>query len=163
MGVRGPSDKDALKLVNERFDKLLGRIYLLWLIGIGIGLIKLRADRVFLGGVQYNIANPEAIQGLMFIAVMICYSVILFLAFSFSLQYATFGNRTVLRRMIYLAMGSKKTLSRPKNQIRNIKTIARQLFTASMLSMTVILFFPIIHIWAFERSALWLAFDAMFN
>ncbi|MEY9234858.1 hypothetical protein ACVI1J_009938 [Bradyrhizobium diazoefficiens] len=43
MGLRAPYSVDAMKLANERVDKIMARIYLLWLIGVGVGLIKLKA------------------------------------------------------------------------------------------------------------------------
>ncbi|MBR1004857.1 hypothetical protein [Bradyrhizobium japonicum] len=73
-----------MKLANERVDKIMARIYLLWLIGVGVGLIKLKADKATFNGIQYSIGNPEVIQGLIFVAVIFCYVAIVGLAFLFS-------------------------------------------------------------------------------
>jgi hypothetical protein len=163
MGLRAPSSSDATKLANERVDKLIGRIYLLWLFGIGLGLIKLRADKVTFNGIQYTIENPEVIQGLIFIAVMLCYLAAVGIGLIFSLQYTTFGNRSILRRMIHLAAGSRPTLRKKQlMQIRVIKQTARKLYLLGALIMLCILFLPLGHILLFERPALWLALDAMF-
>ncbi|MGC0392756.1 hypothetical protein [Bradyrhizobium sp. USDA 241] len=162
MGLRAPYSVDAMKLANERVDKIMARIYLLWLIGVGVGLIKLKADKATFNGIQYSIGNPEVIQGLIFVAVIFCYVAIVGLAFLFSVQYSSLGNRAFLRRMIHLACGTTKTLQRLAAQIRVIKTVARQIFGLVRPIVAIMFLFPILHIALFERPALELAFKAIF-
>jgi hypothetical protein len=162
MGLRPPTNNDAMKQANERVDKLFGRIYLLWLFGLGVGLIKLRADKVTFSGVQYTIENPEVIQGLIFVAVILCYVAIAGVGIIFSLQYSNLGRRSIFRKMIYVAA---RTTFRNKNpmQMRSMKKVARKLFRVSAGIVALIVFFPLAHILLFERPSLWLAIKAMFT
>jgi hypothetical protein len=164
MGLRPPTNNDATNLVNERADKLLGRVYLLWLFGIGVGLIKLRADKVTLNGIQYTVENPDVIQGLIFLAAIFCYIAIVGIGTIFSVQYATLSNRQILRRMIYTSARPRATFrNKTPREIRVIKRMARLLTRLGLGSLLFIMFFPLAHILLFERPSLWLAIKAMFT
>jgi hypothetical protein len=162
MGLRPPSNNDATKLANERFDKLIGRIYLLWLLGIGVGIIKLRADKVTFSGIEYTIENPDVIQGLIFVAVILCYVAMAGIGTIFSLQYATSGNRLISRRMIHIA--ARRTFrNKTPIDILIIKRVARKLFLLGTMLVLFIFVLPLAHILLFERPSLWLAINAMFT
>jgi hypothetical protein len=88
MALRPSFDKDAAKQINDRLDKLIGRAYILWLFGVAAGLIRLKAEKLSFSGVEYTIANPEVIQGLIFVACLLCYVAIFGLMLIYSLQWS---------------------------------------------------------------------------
>ena len=73
MSIRPPINQEATDKLNDRGEKLISRAYLIWLFGVGVGLIKLKANKVSFNGLEYTIENPEALQGIIFIACIFCY------------------------------------------------------------------------------------------
>ena len=164
MAIRPSSDKDAAKIANERLDRFLGRAYLLWLFGIAVGLVKLKADKVTFSGIEYTIENPEVIQGLIFVGSLFCFVAILGVLIIFSLQWSNIGGRSIARRMIYLAARPRLTLrNKTTRQIWVIKRVARILYKLAAGIFAFIALLPVLHILLFEHTPLWLALKAMFS
>jgi hypothetical protein len=107
MGVRLITDKDAHSKFNERILKQVGRLYILWLAGILVGVVKLRPEHIELGGVKYQITNPEALEGIIFFGCILYYIGIIANASIFQLEYGS-GTTLFKRRIIFTALGTKK-------------------------------------------------------
>src|SRR5947209_717281 len=111
MAVRKPINKELLARATERLDKMLARIYLLWLVGEIIGVIGLRADKVKLGVLDYTIDKPEALQGLIFIVCILYYFAVFGIVVGVGIE-TEFSQHGLMRRMVYGATGSRRTLTR---------------------------------------------------
>src|SRR6266436_5307585 len=68
MPVKPRINEARFASLNERLDKQLARIYLIWLVGIVVGAIHLRPEKVEYGGLSYIIESPEKLQGIIFVA-----------------------------------------------------------------------------------------------
>ena len=73
MAVLNRIDRDEWKKGKEQYAKIAARIYLLWFIGIGVGVVGLKFERVQIASITLNIEKPQIIQGLFFVAVCVCY------------------------------------------------------------------------------------------
>jgi hypothetical protein len=151
--------------LNERLDKQLARVYLIWLAGIVVGAIQLRPERVTFSGISYVIDNPEKLQGVIFVGCVAYYLALIGTAIIHQLQYASSSNRAIKRQMIYAAVQTgKKTLmglGRVGVQVVVFNARLRYLFSAAI--MVAILFFPLIHIVIFQQKALLVGVDAIFH
>jgi hypothetical protein len=66
MGVRPPRNSEQQKSFNAFGERMMGRIYLLWLVGIFIGALSLRIQKYSVGGFEFSIENQDVLQGLVF-------------------------------------------------------------------------------------------------
>jgi hypothetical protein len=161
MSLRLPYDKSAIDTMNERGDKLLGRAYLLWLFGVGAGLIKLKANKFSFSGVEYSIDNSEVIQGLLFVACVLCYVAMGALFTLYTMQWSVFS-RGVHRKCLYLASGPTFTLrGRNLQNLRVMRRSARLKYFKYLLVGLAITGLPLAYIALFERAALWIVVKAM--
>src|SRR5262245_32489930 len=126
MPVRPPLPSPELRLAtDQRLSKALGRLYIIWLSGIAIGVVKLKVEKVQVGGVEYSIQNPEVIQGLVFLACILYYVGIFGWALIMSAEYVL-PTRTFSRRFVYAALGRRKTFRNVSQaQLRIIRETAR--------------------------------------
>jgi hypothetical protein len=162
MGLRPAYDKDMTKEAYETFNKWAGRTYFLWLCGVGVGIVKLKAEKVSFSGVEYTISNPEIIQGLIFVGVLVCYVASIGMDLINNLQW-TIPNRALARRMIYLASRPRRTFqNKTTKELRAIRKRARRLYMATILFFFAVTLLPLAHILIFERGPLWIAIKAMF-
>jgi hypothetical protein len=163
MTVRPPISSAASEKFEALGERMVGRAYLLWLLGVGIGIVKLKAEKFSFSGVAYTIENPEAIQGLIFIGCILCYVVVMAQLVLFSLQWS-YRTRTVHRRMLHAATSPRFTLQgKTRGQILVIKRVARVMFGGFLIVAGLILFLPVIHILLFERPAVSLALKAILS
>ena len=71
MAVRKAYRPDTSEQWRELYRKRRGRIYVLWLIGVVIGIIKLRPTSMSAGGLTFTIDRPEIIQGVLYLACLV--------------------------------------------------------------------------------------------
>lgn len=158
------SDAQVEKL-NERTDKQIGRIYLIWLAGIVVGAIQLKPERVTYSGISYAIDNPEKLQGVIFVGCVVYYLAVLGAAIMHQLQYTTSSGLAIKRHMIYssASRGKRTLLGLGFAGVRTVVFGARlQLFIAVILFL-LIACFPLIHILIFEQRAFLIGVDSIFH
>src|SRR5258708_36871846 len=76
MGVRPHVDVESRLKAEETFNKQLARVYLIWLIGFGVGAIKVHVEKVEFGGLEYRIENSDALSGMIFFGCLLYYDAI---------------------------------------------------------------------------------------
>ncbi|WP_131867045.1 hypothetical protein [Bradyrhizobium sp. Y-H1] len=139
---------------NERLDRLLGRLYTLWVVAIIFGALNLRLEKVQAGGFEFTLKDPDVVQGVLFLVCLLHYVAIVALMIMFASQYR-FPNRHISRRAIFAALGTRTTLlNRSRAQIIAVKKIAKAVYAAAALFMFVVLFLPLVHILVFQREQL---------
>ena len=87
MGVRAPFNKDVEAKVTDRFFNQVSRVYVLWLIGIVVGVAKISPEEFSVAGVRYSIKNPEILQGVIFFGCLIYYVAILTNIYMYLAEY----------------------------------------------------------------------------
>jgi hypothetical protein len=163
MSVRPPIDRDLSIVLEEKLDRMLGRLYLLWLAGILIGAVKLKPEKLSVGGIEYTIQNPEVLQGIIFVGCILYYFAIIGRVIVHNFQFVV-PARTIARRAIHIALGKKKTLiHRTPKELWAMKRVARTIYVIVMLVTAVVVFLPLIQILVLEQSPLWQGFAAIFG
>jgi hypothetical protein len=163
MAVRLSSDKDIRTKIGERLDKFVGRIYLLWLLGVFVGVLKLKPEKVSINSIEFTISNADALQGLIFVGCICFYLAIFGTVFIFSLQYSGFTS-DVKRRAIHAGLGTRRTFRNLNSrQLLVAKKAAHVLLRFIYFIGLLIFFFPLLHILIFERTPLWAALKVLFG
>jgi|SRR5882724_1330322 len=163
MGVRPNINQKMIDTANERWDKAIGRIYGLWLVGVMIGAVHIKMEKFGAAGFEFTIEKPEAVQGMMFLTCFAYYLFLIGTAILFVIQYTT-TNRHILRRVIYVALGTKKTLKgKDPDQIVVLKKVAKATYGFFMLIVVIAAMLPAIHIVIFEREPVKQAASLFFN
>jgi hypothetical protein len=164
MGVRPPLNPDRAEKHEERFEKQIARIYVLWLIGILVGAIHLRPDMIQIGGIRYIIDNPEVLQGVIFVACILYYVGLVANGVAAQITYTPLSVG-LKRRMLYSAtLGYRRTLlGHPYPLIKQIKITARVLLLFAILFMLIYYFLPLAHILFFQQVVVLKGVDAIFQ
>ena len=163
MGVRPHTDIESRRRAVDKLERQLARAYLVWLIGIIVGAIQLRPEKVEVGGIAYIVENPDVLQGIIFVACFVYYVAISANLILFGIEN-TIQSRPMPRRMIYAALGNKPTLEgRGKDGIRAVKLSARVLLSLSAMFVMFYYFLPLLHILIFEQTVLFKGVDAIFH
>jgi hypothetical protein len=130
MGVRPPRNSEQQKSFNAFGERMMGRIYLLWLVGIFIGALSLRIQKYSVGGFEFSIENQDI------------------------LQFPT-GNHAVIRTVLYHSLGSKKTLrGLSLAQLKVRRRMARGLLKLMRALALILLLLPLMQILLWHHSAL---------
>lgn len=154
MGVRPPSSERMAEYANERLDRLVGRLYTLWVVAIIFGALNLRLEKVQAGGFEFTLKDPDVVQGVLFLTCLLYYVAIVAVIIMFACQYR-FPSRHVSRRAVFAALGKRTTLlNRSTAQIIAAKKVARTIYAAAALFILLVLFLPLIHIIVFQREQL---------
>ena len=61
--LRRANAEEQARAASIRVRKRFGRIYLLWLLGLAIGAVKLKFQNVSVLGASFSIDNPSVIEG----------------------------------------------------------------------------------------------------
>ena len=163
MPVKPRIDEARQDKANERLDKQMARIYLIWLIGIVVGAIHLRPEKVEYGGLSYIIESPEKLQGIIFFGCLVYYLGLFGNVILFGLQNFT-TNHTLKRRIIYAALGKKRTLSGLGRVERlALRLNAKVYYTLAISVLAFIALMPALHILFVQQAVLLTGIDAIFQ
>jgi hypothetical protein len=161
MGVRPPVNPELTAQTTEQINKRLARVYLLWLLGIVVGAVSLRLQRI--GEVSFSIDDPDMLQGLIFVACIIYYIGMIATLIATHLEIPLI-NKAMQRRMIYAALGTKRTLvGRSQVEIRVVKGMARVFLRFAAIFFLFYAFLPLGHILFFKQAAMLKGIDAIFG
>jgi hypothetical protein len=154
MPVKPRLNESAQEKANERLDKQLARVYLIWLVGLFVGALHLKPEKVEYGGLSFTIDSSEKLQGIIFFVCLLYYIGILGLVVFYQLQFVT-TNRGIKRRIIYGALGARRTLiGLDKRRLYMMRMSARIAFVLAVIFLGIVTFFPAIHIlWASRKIA----------
>ncbi len=154
MGVRPAKNERMTEYANERLDKMLGRIYIAWTMGILISAINLKITKVGSSGFEFEISDPTIIPGILFVICLILYIGMLGTTIMFVSQYR-FANKGIIRKVLFTALGKRTTLiGRSYRDVQIIKKVARVLLNAIIVFMLFVLCMPLAHILIFEHDVL---------
>lgn len=161
MALRPQINLEASRKVLDRIGKLLGRVYVLWLLGIAIGALKLRPTAINVGGATFSLEKPELIEGMLYIGCLCLYAAGLYATFINPYSSVTSVRK---RSAIYSAVLRRgKTLKdKTAAELALIKTQARNTYRALLWIGMFGVFLPLAHILIFRAGALWGALKAMF-
>jgi hypothetical protein len=163
MAIKPRFNDSAQEKVSDRLDKQLARVYLIWLVGIIVGAIQLRPEKVEYAGISYVIDSPERLQGIIFVGCVIYYLAIVANIILHGLQNVT-TDRALKRRYIYAALGKKRTLlGIDPSAIYLIRLNARLLYATAMTILFFVAFLPLLHVLLFQQQTFLVGIDAIFH
>jgi hypothetical protein len=161
MSVRPAANVARMQEFSLRFEKQLGRLYLLWLIGIISGALVLKPDTIDLAGVHYKIENPEVIQGLIFVGCLIYFIGIIGNVVIAGIEQ-NISSFPLKRRMIWVALGTRRTFVGADRSRRNvIKGLAKVYLFLAKRFYIIAVFLPVAQIIFLEQQALLSGIDAV--
>ncbi|WP_316176355.1 hypothetical protein [Bradyrhizobium sp. SZCCHNRI1073] len=165
MAIKPRFNDAQLDKFNERTDRQVGRIYLIWLAGIVVGAIQLRPDRVTYSGISYVVDSPEKLQGVIFVGCVVYYLALLGVSLLHHLQFTTSAASAIKRHMIYsAALRDKKTLlGLGYAKVRTIVFSARFQFFLTATLAVLIVCFPLLHILIFQQRSFLVGVDSIFR
>jgi hypothetical protein len=163
MTVKPRINESIAEKVNERFDKQIGRAYLIWLVGLFVGALHLKPEKVDYAGISFTIDSSEKLQGIIYFGCLLVYVGIVGVAILFGLQNVN-SNVALKRRIIYGALGKKRTIvGLDKRGHAVLRSSARFTYSLAVLCLAVITFLPAIHIIFFQQGILLTGLDAIFQ
>lgn len=163
MAVKPRFNAEAEAKANERFDKLIARIYIIWLVGILIGAIELKPEKFEYGGVSFVIEHADKLQGIAFVVCVVFYIGLMGIALLYQTQHLT-TDRAIKRRILYSALDGRKTLvGRERRAVQLYKFKARLLYWMAVLFVLFTATLPLIHIVFFQQAAFLSGLDAIFH
>ncbi|WP_431014758.1 hypothetical protein [Bradyrhizobium pachyrhizi] len=163
MAVKPRYNAEAEAKANERFEKQIARIYIIWLVGILIGAIHLKPEKFEYGGVSFMIEQADKLQGIAFVVCIVFYLGAIGTGLMFQTQFMT-SDRAIKRRLLYAALDGKKTLvGRDRKDVLQFKMKARLLYRIALGFVALAMFFPLIHILFFQQAAFIGGLDAIFH
>ncbi|GLQ78492.1 hypothetical protein GCM10007881_20080 [Mesorhizobium huakuii] len=145
MAVPSHYDRAAVADLNARGDKLLGRIYEIWLLGVFVNALGLRPSNISADGVSFNLSHPEIITGLIYIGCLLMYAKLFTIVAYLGVQYHI-SSYSLMRRIMYISMGRRKTFRVDKSRIKAIKLLTKFQLIAVALLFFIVLVFPALHI-----------------
>jgi hypothetical protein len=148
---------------NERIDKQISRIYLVWVIGIVMGAIRLKLEKFEYGGLSFTPENSEKLQGIIFLVCIFMYIAMIGIVLLLTTQFVT-TDRALKRRVLYGALDHKKTLiGRDKGTVYVFKKKARVLYFFMRSFLILAFFLPLFHIVFFQQAVLLTGVDAILH
>lgn len=174
MPIRPPKDVEEAKQFRQRAGKLVGRIYLLWMLGIAIGAVQLKVQAVGALGLSFAIGKPELLEGMLFLGCLACY--LASLAEHFLTPYPDRSGPALIRQIIY-RLRRKRTnwlerrlkeradevshSNRDRRRFRRGRYIGG-LFVTRIIGITY-KFLPLVHILGWRREELSAALSAVLH
>ncbi|WP_454629589.1 hypothetical protein [Bradyrhizobium cenepequi] len=163
MAVKPRINESQQEKANERLDRQVGRAYMVWLVGLFVGALHLKPEKVEYGGISFTIDSSEKLQGIIYVVCLVFYIGMLGLVIVYGLQHET-SNWALKRRIVYGALGKKRTIIGLDQRGRAVlRGSAKFLYTIAVLCLAVITFFPAIHIIFFQQRILLNGIDAIFQ
>jgi hypothetical protein len=102
MPIKPRINESLQEKATERLDKQVGRVYLVWLVGLFVGALHLKPEKVEYGGISFTIDSSEKLQGIIYCVCLLFYIGILGVVILHQLQNVT-SDRALKRRIIYSA------------------------------------------------------------
>jgi hypothetical protein len=151
--VRKAFRPDASQEWRALYLKRRGRIYMFWLIGVVIGVIKLHPTSMNAGGLTFAIERPEAIQGVLYLACLIVW----FDTFATVVVKQGMVNRSDRRDALYMALKSHRRSFKNLNldQLNAVRNAARRIVRTPLVVSLVEISIPIAFIVVFGLPAIW--------
>jgi hypothetical protein len=163
MSIKPRINESLQEKVNERFEKQVGRVYLIWLVGLFVGALHLKPEKVEYGGISFTIDSSEKLQGIIYFVCLLFYVGILGVVALYQLQNVS-SDRAVKRRIIYAALGKRRTIIGLDQRSRTVlRGAAKFMYSLAILCFAVITLFPAIHIIFFQQPILLTGIDAIFQ
>jgi hypothetical protein len=164
MAVRPPVNEKLFERIEDRLNRLLGQIYLLWLLGIAIKALNLKPSEFTAEGVKYTLAHKEAIPGIVFlgcIGLYIAFSLRAIMVF-FQAHYSPVRWR---RTTIYLALRRYGRTFKNKSgqELVAIKSEAVKLYVFHLGLQFVVFILPLVQIVIFEIGSVFQALKVIFS
>lgn len=162
MALRPQINLEASRKVLDRIGKLLGRIYVLWLLGIAIGTLKLKAVSISMSGASFTLEKPELVEGILYVGCLCLY-----LAMLYAIYINPYASITSVRKRqaIYSAVEKRgKTLKgKTTDERAHIKSQARNTYRVLLWIGMFGVFLPLVHILIFRAGVLWSALKAILS
>jgi hypothetical protein len=163
MAVKPRFNDTLVDKANERADKQLARIYVVWLLGIIVGAIQLKVEKIEYGGISFVVDQTDTLQGLVYVLCVVMYVGLFGSLLMFSTQYL-FTQTALKRRILYAALDSKKSLiNRPQRDLIRIKTTARFYYRCAFVFLGSAALLPLLHIMFLQQSQLFQGIDVIFH
>lgn len=163
MAARRPVKVGEAERIFEDIQKNIGKIYLLWLLGIVAGAVRLKLSAISFGGVTFGMENPDVVEGVIFLA-CICYYIVLCMP---GIKAAGLPPYTTwaLRRAIYSSIlyRDRSLTKRTGQEIKTIKLMARGHRCYVRFASLIYYVLPLAHILLFRRAAVWEATKVIFS
>jgi hypothetical protein len=161
--MRPARNTEGFEKLEEKADKLLGRIYLLWLFGIIAGAVRLRPQSITIAGAAFGMENPAIVEGLLYLG-CICIYVAIFVHKVLSPHIPTGYARG--RNVIYMTAKMQKirTLRNlDSTKIAKLKQESRSLLKIMSVIWIAKFSLPFAHITIFRHHQLIEAIIAIFT
>jgi len=141
----------------------MGRIYVLFTIGLVTRAVGLRPEKINITGIELAIENPDAVPGALF---AVCLALYLGLLAQLTIHGVNVGyGRFTLLRSVYLEAffnSRKGTLRRlTPRQRHGIKNGARAIYCANRFSIYAYRFAPLLYIVIRELPSVWKALTGL--
>lgn len=147
---------DVDKIIDDTHAKI-GRIYLLWLLGIVMGAFRLQPTGVSMAGFSFTMQNAAILEGVIFLGCLSYYLAMCMPGIRVASMppYSTLRMRAAIYSCIYFR--DRSLTKRTSQQITTIKVMARG-FRCYVRFMTITYFcLPLGHILLFRHQAVWAA------
>ena len=156
MALRPVFDKEGFDRAYQRVVKLVGRAYVIWLLGIAVGALELKATSFSLIGANFILAKPELIEGILYVGCVCAYVTIFWEAATTSY---TPVDRYAKRKAIYQAVKKRRGTLKGKtsSDLTAIMHQARKSYRIIYWVGALGVMLPLLHILIFRRDPLWKA------
>jgi hypothetical protein len=153
MAVRKAYRPDTSEQWRELYRKRRGRIYVLWLIGVVIGIVKLRPTSMSAGGLTFTIDRPEIIQGALYLGCL----VIWFDTVATIIVKRGMIDRSDRRDAFFLALKPYRRSFKNLNpeQLKTVYGSARRILTRPLVVNIFEVSIPIAFVVVFGLPAIW--------
>jgi hypothetical protein len=167
MAVRRPASAEEAERVRDYIDHNLGRIYLLWLLGILVGALRLQPSGLSMGGFSFTVQNASIVEGVIFLGCIAYYVALFSPGVRVTSTLPPYSN-THIRTAIYsiligTGLRDRSLTKRSSTEIRMIKLAARGARCYRRFARFVYYFLPLGHILIFRHDALWGAIKVVFS
>ncbi len=153
MALRPVTNAEVIVLVRARLGKLLGRTYILWLLGIAVGALKLQPTSFSVVGANFVLGSPDLIEGILYTGCICMYTAIWWEAVT---TPYTPTSRSQMRKAILRAVRKKRKTLRGKTRLERrlimfeARAGYRMFYWITVFGLTL----PLLHILVYRREPL---------
>jgi hypothetical protein len=159
MGVRSGRILRSYKEAAQDIRKPLVRAYVLWLMGLFIGLVGIQPSGFSAAGISLKIERPEAIQGFTYIASLAyCFVTMLLVGVS---NIITGPSALRLGVFCNLPQGRRSVLAASRDELRRMKQRIKSEIRRKYTIVLAMALFPAAMILIFSRGQLRTAADVL--
>jgi hypothetical protein len=160
MALRPIFDAEAAGALSIRLNKLLSRIYVLWLLGNAIGALKLKPSSFNALGASFVLEKPDLIEGILYFGCLCLYAVIFW--HLTTTPYIPIGRASKRRAIHYAVRNRRRTLIGKSRSERYLIRFDARIFYRMQVWIGVMgVALPLLHIIIFRREPLWSAIVVM--